>query len=57
MTIHRWLNDPDLNFPRPVYIGRYRYWVLEELLEWEGDQARRPDGRYSRTSGMTTGST
>ena len=39
MTISRWLADPRLAFPRPIYIGRYRYWVLEELEHWERSRA------------------
>jgi hypothetical protein len=50
MTIHRWLNDPELNFPRPTYFGRYRYWRIDELEHWEAEQARNPNGRYSRAA-------
>ena len=35
MSIYRWLADPTLNFPKPLYIGRYRYWRLADLAEWE----------------------
>jgi predicted DNA-binding transcriptional regulator AlpA len=35
MSIHRWLQDQKLNFPRPIYIGRYRYWKVDELSAWE----------------------
>jgi predicted DNA-binding transcriptional regulator AlpA len=35
MTIHRWLRDTKLEFPRPIYIGRHRYWKLAELIQWE----------------------
>lgn len=34
MTLHRWLNNPELNFPRPIYIGRRRYWRESEIIEW-----------------------
>ena len=50
MTIHRWLNDPELNFPRPTYLGRYRYWRIDQLERWEAEQARKPNGRYSRAA-------
>jgi len=40
MSVHRWLRDPKLNFPRPLYIGRYRYWRVAELAAWERDRAR-----------------
>ncbi len=41
MTIHRWLNDRDMGFPRPFYFGRFRYWRLAELEAWERSQPRR----------------
>lgn len=34
MTLWRWLNDTALNFPRPVYIGRRRYWREAEVVAW-----------------------
>jgi len=34
-TIERWLEDEKLNFPRPVYISRYKYWNIDELEAWE----------------------
>lgn len=34
MTIWRWLNDPALNFPRPIYIGRRRYWREADIAAW-----------------------
>lgn len=39
MTIHRWLNNPEMNFPRPVYFGRNRFWRLTELQSWERARA------------------
>ena len=30
-------------FPRPVYIGRRRYWKITELEEYERGLARSPD--------------
>jgi predicted DNA-binding transcriptional regulator AlpA len=44
MSLHRWLINEDLNFPRPLMIGRFRYWRLEELLAWE---STRPRGQKS----------
>jgi predicted DNA-binding transcriptional regulator AlpA len=41
MTIHRWLHDDDMGFPRPYYFGRFRYWLLAELETWERAQPRR----------------
>jgi predicted DNA-binding transcriptional regulator AlpA len=39
MSIERWLQNAKLNFPRPMYIGRYRYWRLADLAEWERARA------------------
>lgn len=41
MTIARWLDNEDMGFPRPVYLGRYRYWKLSDLEVWERERARR----------------
>jgi predicted DNA-binding transcriptional regulator AlpA len=30
MTLWRWIHDGQLNFPKPVYFGRYRYWRLKQ---------------------------
>jgi predicted DNA-binding transcriptional regulator AlpA len=35
MTLHRWLRDPRMEFPRPVYFGRLRFWRISELIAWE----------------------
>ncbi|MCB9947110.1 MAG: hypothetical protein H6842_04690 [Rhodospirillaceae bacterium] len=40
MTLHRWLRDPRLDFPRPVFIGRYRYFYLSEIQQWERSRPR-----------------
>ncbi|TPK57368.1 DNA-binding protein [Mesorhizobium sp. B2-4-19] len=37
MTIWRWLKS-DLGFPRPLYIGRNRYWQENDLVEWEASR-------------------
>jgi len=34
MTIWRWVKDSELNFPKPIYIGRVRYWREAELMAW-----------------------
>lgn len=34
MSLWRWLHDPDLNFPKPIYIGKRRYWREADLLAW-----------------------
>lgn len=39
MTLWRWLNDPSLNFPQPIYIGRRRYWREADVIAWLDAQA------------------
>lgn len=34
MTIWRWLADPKMDFPRPIYIGPRRYWKEADILAW-----------------------
>lgn len=40
MTIWRWLRDEKMNFPKPVYLGRFRYWRISEIEAWEIAQMR-----------------
>jgi predicted DNA-binding transcriptional regulator AlpA len=42
-SLWRWLKSPDLNFPKPIYISRYRYFSVNALLDWERDRATRKD--------------
>jgi predicted DNA-binding transcriptional regulator AlpA len=39
MTIWRWLNNPVLNFPKPLIVNRRRYWRHAEIEAWERAQA------------------
>jgi predicted DNA-binding transcriptional regulator AlpA len=39
MTLHRWLHDDQMAFPRPVYLGRFRYWKVADLEQWERSRA------------------
>jgi predicted DNA-binding transcriptional regulator AlpA len=41
MSLHRWLNNPDLNFPRPMKINRRRYFLEVDLIAWERARAGR----------------
>jgi len=36
----RWLDNPELDFPRPTYIGRRRFWREAEIVDWLDDQAK-----------------
>jgi len=38
MSLWRRLHDPALNFPKPLYISRRRYWREAEILEWINSQ-------------------
>lgn len=35
MGLWRWLRDPELGFPQPIYIRKRRYWQLGTLEAWE----------------------
>lgn len=41
MTLWRWVNDPDLNFPKPVYVRRRRLFKEEELEAWLEQRQRK----------------
>jgi len=43
-ALWRWGRDPELGFPSPIYIGKYRYWRLGDLITWE---TSRPTNRRS----------
>jgi predicted DNA-binding transcriptional regulator AlpA len=49
MTLHRWLRDDEMGFPAPTYLGRFRYWKLSHLIEWERARVGRKDAD-ARTS-------
>jgi len=34
MSIWRWLNNPAMSFPKPVYIAKRRYWREAEIVAW-----------------------
>ena len=40
-TLDRWLADERLDFPKPIYIGRMRFWRIADLERWEAEQAQR----------------
>lgn len=41
MSLWRWLDNPDLNFPRPIVISRRRFWRKTEIAEWQKSQMDR----------------
>ena len=38
-TLNRWLDNPKMNFPRPLLINGRRYFKEAELEDWERSQA------------------
>ena len=34
MTLWRWLDNPAMNFPKPIRIGARRYWREAEVAAW-----------------------
>lgn len=42
MTIWRWLKDDRMGFPKPVYVGRRRYWVEQEVIDWLNNRDEAP---------------
>jgi predicted DNA-binding transcriptional regulator AlpA len=40
MSLYRWLDDEEMGFPKPLYIGRFRFWRLADLIEWENSRPR-----------------
>ena len=37
---YRWLSLPEMAFPKPIYIGRNRYWREAEIAAWQAAQAQ-----------------
>jgi predicted DNA-binding transcriptional regulator AlpA len=40
MTLWRWTNDRELEFPQPLKINRRNYWRLDDVERWERQRAR-----------------
>ena len=34
MTLWRWLDNPELGFPKPQYIAKRRYWKEADVIAW-----------------------
>ncbi len=39
MTLWRWLDSPEVGFPRPIYVRRRRFWRESDLAAWVAAQA------------------
>lgn len=44
MTLYRWINNPELNFPAPVVINRLRYWRQEDIADFQA-RSSKADGK------------
>lgn len=40
MTFWRWLNNPAMAFPKPVYIGNRRYFRESDISDWIESQSQ-----------------
>lgn len=40
MTMWRWENNEDLKFPKPMVVGRRKYFREEDLTAWERERAK-----------------
>ncbi len=38
MTLWRWQNDPEIQFPRPMKIRKRRFWRLGDLVAFDARQ-------------------
>ena len=38
MTLHRRMNDPDLDFPKPKKMAGMNYWLQSEIERWIAKQ-------------------
>jgi len=45
MTLWRWLDRKDLNFPRPIMISKRRYWKQSEIDIWLENMAGQQEKR------------
>ena len=43
MSLWRWLNSPEMAFPKPIYISRRRYFREAEVLAWIEAQAAKAE--------------
>lgn len=46
MTLWRWLQDPALDFPKPVVIQRVRYFSRPAIIAWEEKLPRDNAGHH-----------
>lgn len=39
-TVERWAKDPELGFPKPIYINRRKFWSLKALRSFDRKRVR-----------------
>ena len=42
MTLWRWIHDSKLEFPKPVYICKRRFWREADIIAWLDARAEQP---------------
>lgn len=47
MTEYRWTHDPELNFPKPVYIRKRKYWDEAALDAFDAAQLAAASQRFA----------
>ncbi len=40
-TVERWQADPKMDFPPPIYLGRFPLWDEDQIEQWERRRAVR----------------
>ena len=47
--IERWVANPALNFPKPIFVNRRKFWFQAELARWDRERARAETPRQNTT--------
>jgi predicted DNA-binding transcriptional regulator AlpA len=42
VTLYRWIEDPEIAFPKPLKVGGRRFFKLKEIEEWEEKRKGNP---------------
>jgi predicted DNA-binding transcriptional regulator AlpA len=54
-SIFRWVQDPELNFPKPCFINGRRYFSEGEIDLWRDSRIAAPSGAVFRGSPVPRG--
>lgn len=38
MTLWRWIKSEEVNFPKPIYINKRRYFRIADIAKWESER-------------------